>query len=281
MTRKHLTRQEASHRLALAALVLPALLMTACTTRSPEPSEVVRVTSKRLQRDRQELAGKIATAAGYLVTARMIGDNVCFKLLVDDTLRIAPELLIANGGHAHQTSPRRPDEPNHLLRQLAEADAFATPATVSTGVSQATVIQACKRPPTSANRKAIEHALEWLDALKKPERIENAPNIESLRRELQLFYLERSRRYGWAQLPWDEVVITGVLLRENAELEDEIVGGVDLIPYIVGVHDAQRGRWLVLDLTFNDGVAKELMRGVFGKQIPGLVKRVGKSALSF
>lgn len=87
-----------------------------------------------------------------------------------------------------------------------------------------------KGPPISSNKKAIEHALEWLDPLKKPERIENAPNIESLRRELQLFYLERSHRYDWVQLPWEEIVLTGVLLSEDAEFEDEIVGGVDLVP---------------------------------------------------
>jgi hypothetical protein len=76
-------------------------------------------------------------------------------------------------------------------------------------------------------------------------------------------------------------VLTGVLLGEDAKFEDEIVGGVDLVPYLVGVHDAQRGRWLILDLTFNDGVARELMLDVLGKQVPGLVKRAGKSTLSF
>ena len=145
----------------------------------------------------------------------------------------------------------------------------------------ATVIQACKRPPTDGNEEAIENALQWLDPLKKPDRIENAPNVESLRRELQLFYLERSRRYGWAHLPWEEVVLTGALLGEDEGLVDEVVGGVDLVPYLVAVHDAQRGRWMILDLTFSDGVAKELMIEVIGKRVPSLLGRAGKSTLGF
>ncbi len=297
--------------------------------------------SARLQSDRHLLAGSIATLPGYLVSARMIGDNVCFKVLVDETLRFAPELLIANSGQAtdptadlietyqrvdprprttralgasrrevdvrlesevapsdlatraaesekaspssrvHQTGKATLDRQSDLQRELTIADTQVAGSAHAATPSRATVIQACKRPPTKGNEKAVRHALEWLDPLKKPERIENAPNIEALRRELQLFYLERSRRYGWARLPWDEILLTGVLLDEAAAFEEEIVGGVDFEPFLVGIHDAQRGRWLVLDLTFNDGVTKELMLEVFGKQVPGLLKRAGKGAVSF
>ncbi len=76
-------------------------------------------------------------------------------------------------------------------------------------------------------------------------------------------------------------MLTGVFLGEGAAFEDEIVGGIDFEPFLVGIHDPQRGRWLVLDLTFNDGVAKGLMLEVFGKKVPGLVGRAGKSAVSF
>jgi hypothetical protein len=260
----------------LAWIALPSLLLAGCAKGPPSSSAAVRVDSSRLQSDRQRLAGTIATVPGYLVAARITGNSVCFKVLVDETLRFAPEQLIEDAGGMAESQ-------DDLRLKLARADSLALATDLAGPVAArgATVIQACKRPPTSSNKKAIEHALEWLDPLKKPERIENAPNIQSLRRELQLFYLERSRRYGWAQLPWEEVVLTGVLLGEDAKFEDEIVGGVDLVPYLVGVHDAQRGRWLILDLTFNDGVARELMLDVLGKQVPGLVKRAGKSTLSF
>ena len=271
----------------------------------------------------------------------MIGDNVCFKVLVDETLRFAPELLIENFGQAkdpttdlmntyqrvdprlrtpgaldasrrdvdirlesgaatsdlayraaesgkvspslrlHQTGKATLARQSDLQRELTIADTHVVGLAHAATPSRATVIQACKRPPTEANEKAVRHALEWLDPLKKPACIENAPNTESLRTELQLFYLERSRRYGWARLPWDEILLTGVLLGEGATFEEEIVGGVDFEPLLVGIHDAQRGRWLVLDLTFNDGVAKGLMLEVFGKQVPGLLGRAGKSAVSF
>ncbi len=317
------------------------LVLAACATSPPSSSEAIRVNSSRLQSDRHLLAGTIATIPGYLVSARMIGDNVCFKVLVDETLRFAPELLIENSGHAtdptpdlidtyqrvdprlrttgalgasrrevdvrlesdaatsdlaaraaelgeaspssrlHQTGKARLDRQSDLQRELTVADSQVAGLARAATPSRATVIQACKRPPTKANEKAVRHALEWLDPLKKPERIENAPNIESLRTELQLFYLERSRRYGWARLPWDEILLTGVFLSEGAAFEDEIVGGIDFEPFLVGIHDAQRGRWLVLDLTFNDGIAKGLMLEVFGKQVPGLVGRAGKSAVSF
>ncbi len=309
-----------TRRFAFASMLFGILVLAACATSPPSSSEAIRVNSSRLQSDRHLLAGTIATVPGYLVSARMIGDNVCFKVLVDETLRFAPELLIENSGQAtdpttdlietyQRVDPRlrttgalgasRPAvdvrlesgaatsdlatraAESDLRRELTVADSHVAGLAQAATPSRATVIQACKRPPTKGNEKAVRHALEWLDPLKKPERIENAPNIESLRRELQLFYLERSRRYGWARLPWDEILLTGVLLGEGAAFEDEIAGGVDFEPFLVGIHDAQRGRWLVLDLTFNDGVAKGLMLEVFGKQVPGLVGRAGKSAVSF
>lgn len=321
----------ATRRSALAWVLFPAVLLAACATRSPTSSEPVRVNSSSLQTDRHLLAGTIATVPGYLVSARMIGGNVCFRVLVDETLRFAPELLIENAGRATEPTPdlkqtyqradprvrarRAQGEPRRELeiqlesevelggpwptpenestartyalleshdtgaavveplsrtrRELARADDRVAAGVPSGSVRRAAVIQACKRPPTSANKEAVKHALEWLDPLEKPARIENAPDLASLRRELQLFYLERSRLYGWARIPWDEVVLTGVVLSEDAIFEDEIVGGVDLVPYLVRVYDAQRSRWLILDLTFNDGVAKELMLGV-GKSMVGL-----------
>ncbi len=320
-------------RFGFASTLFGILVLAACATSPPSSSEAIRVNSARLQSDRHVLAGTVATVPGYLVSARMIGDNVCFKVLVDETLRFAPELLIANSGQAtdptmdlietyQRVDPRLRttgalgaplrevdvriesgavisdlatrasesreatgkatlDRQRDLQRELTIADIHVAGSTHAATPSRATVIQACKRPPTKGNEKAVRHALEWLDPLKKPERIENAPNIEALRRELQLFYLERSRRYGWARLPWDEILLTGVLLDEAAAFEEEIVGGVDFEPFLVGIHDAQRGRWLVLDLTFNDGVTKELMLEVFGKQVPGLLKRAGKGAVSF
>ena len=74
------------------------LVLASCATSPPSSSETIRVNSSRLQSDRHLLAGTIATVPGYLVSARMIGDNVCFKVLVDETLRFAPELLIENSG---------------------------------------------------------------------------------------------------------------------------------------------------------------------------------------
>ncbi len=265
---------------------------------------------------------------GYLVSTRTIGKAVCFKVLVDETLRFAPQLLIANAGRAsdpvpglretyQRVDPRKRTKTNrvhskrevkiyigsapstnsgppeskgakgepvrdalessaYLRGQLASAEPSAAANRPSIPVSRATVIQACKRPPTSANEETIEHALEWVAPLRKPERIENAPNVESLRRELQLFYLERSRAYDWARLPWDEIVLTGVMLGPDGVFEEEIVGGVDLVPYLVAIHDPQRDRWLVLDLTFNDGVAKEVMLQVLQKQVPGLLGRAAK-----
>ncbi len=309
-----------TRRFAFASMLFGILVLAACATSPPSSSEAIRVNSSRLQSDRHLLAGTIATVPGYLVSARMIGDNVCFKVLVDETLRFAPELLIENSGQAtdpttdlietyqrvdlrlRTTGALGASRPavdvrlesgaatsdlatraaeSDLRRELTVADSHVAGLAQAATPSRATVIQACKRPPTQANEEAVRHALEWLDPLKKPERIENAPNIESLRRELQLFYLERSRRYGWARLPWHEILLTGVLLGEGAAFEEEIVGGVDFEPFLVGIHDAQRGRWLVLDLTFNDGVAKELMLEVFGKKVPGLLGRTAKSAVTF
>ncbi len=42
------------------------------------------------------------------------------------------------------------------------------------------------------------------------------------------------------------------------------------------IHDPQRDRWLVLDLTFNDGVAKAAMLQVLQKQVPGLLGRAAQ-----
>ena len=77
-------------------------------------------------------------------------------------------------------------------------------------------------------------------------------------------------------LPWDEIVLTGVMLGPDGVFEEEIVGGVDLVPYLVAIHDPQRDRWLVLDLTFNDGVAKAVMLEVLQKRVPGLLGRAAK-----
>ena len=206
-----------------------------CATSPPSSSEAIRLNSSRLQSDRHLLAGAIATVPGYLVSARMIGDNVCFKVLVDETLRFAPELLIENFGQAkdpttdlmntyqrvdprlrtpgaldasrrdvdirlesgaatsdlayraaesgkvspslrlHQTGKATLARQSDLQRELTIADTHVVGLAHAATPSRATVIQACKRPPTEANEKAVRHALEWLDPLKKPACIENAP----------------------------------------------------------------------------------------------------------
>ncbi len=275
----------ATRRCAFASMSVGILILAACATSPPSSSEAIRLNSSRLQSDRHLLTGAIATVPGYFVSARMIGDNVCFKVLVDETLRFAPELLIENSGQAkdpttdlmntyqrvdprlrtpgtldasrrdvdirlesgaatsdlanraaesgkvspslrlHQTGKATLARQSDLQRELTIADTHVAGLAHAATPSRATVIQACKRPPTEANEKAVRHALEWLDPLKKPARIENAPNTDSLRTELQLFYLERSRRSGWARLPWDEILLTGVLLGEGEAFEEEIVGG--------------------------------------------------------
>ena len=96
---------ETTRRCAFASMLFGILVLAACAKSPPSSSEAIRVNSSRLQSDRHLLAGTIATIPGYLVFARMIGDNVCFKVLVDETLRFAPELLIENSGHATDPTP--------------------------------------------------------------------------------------------------------------------------------------------------------------------------------
>ncbi len=79
-------------------LVVASILLASCATKPG--SEAVRVNSHRLQSDRERLAGRIIAVPGYLVSTRTIGKAVCFKVLVDETLRFAPELLIENAGRA-------------------------------------------------------------------------------------------------------------------------------------------------------------------------------------
>ena len=321
-----------SAKWATATAIVAAALL-ACGSRPRRPAEAPRVNSYRLQTERGELAGTMTTVSGYLISTQMIGDDVCLRVLVDETLRFAPELIIAHGGHAAEPSPdllevyrnvdprlrartgeatrkleiqveteglemgnaepvvRRegrdavPAEPERdlpldLRSELARAERQLSRHAASDLLRQAVVIQACKAAPTSTNRKAIRQALEWLEPLRKPKRIANAPDLASLRRELQVFYLERSRGYGWAELAWDEVVVTGVLLDRDAVFEDNIVGGVDLEPYLVGIHAPLRRRWLLLDLTYGDSVAKEVVFGVFREQAPAMFKRTGRAALS-
>ena len=56
------------------------------------------------------------------------------------------------------------------------------------------------------------------------------------------------------------------------------MGGVDMVPYVVGVHDPHRRSWLFIDLTFDDSVTKEVVFKVLGDQAD-LFKRAGKAAL--
>ena len=81
------------------------LPLLACAGMPQRPTEALRLNSYRLQTDRDDLAGQVTTVSGYLVSTSIIGDDVCLKVLVDETLRFAPELLIANGGRASDPSP--------------------------------------------------------------------------------------------------------------------------------------------------------------------------------
>jgi hypothetical protein len=171
-----------------------------------------------------------------------------------------------------------PASETDLRAELELAEAYAAARDTDHRVQRAVVVHACKRPPTRANKKAAKHALEWLQPLKKPERITRAPTLASLRRELQLFYLERSRAYDWTDLEWTEVTLTGTLLGRGAVFEDEVMGGVDMVPYVVGVHDPHRRSWLFIDLTFDDSVAKEVVFKLFGDQA-GLLRKAGGAAL--
>jgi hypothetical protein len=169
-----------------------------------------------------------------------------------------------------------------LRQELARAETYLGEGgslRPAASLRQAAVIQACRLPPTRTNRKALEHAFEWLKPLQKPERIERAPSLATVRRELQLFYLERSREYHWARLDWEEVVLTGVLLDPEDLFEQEVIGGVDMIPYALGIHDPQRGRWLVLDLSTGDSYSKELMTDVLRDLPPTVLKKAGSTAL--
>jgi hypothetical protein len=330
----------------------------------PRPDDAVRLNSYRLQAEREDLAGELTTVSGYLTSAGMIGHNVCLKVLVDETLRFAPDILIANRGRAsepsadlrrvyHHADPRHratrssaEGERRELTVTVEEDEAASRgspllgwmgrvlPGSWSTGVSEshrlptvrretltpaeprppaspvakrdtipdlrvelekaesylegrapaanlrrAAVVQACKRPPTRTNRKALEHALLWLAPLGKPERIQNAPSLATLRRELQLHYLDRSRAYDWAPLTWEEVILTGRLLDEDAIFEDEVIGGVDMIPLILGVHDAQRETWLFIDLSSGESIPREFMMGLLREGAPSVLRKAGGAAL--
>ncbi len=259
--------------------------LAACSSFGPEP-EPIRVSSQRLLDHRDSLAGKVASVSGYLISAETIADRICLRVLVDETLHAAPTLLIerrrreADVERAWSLAETYTDERHRELHAEMEAESNAELADLQiAGPSRAVVIQACKRPPTDGNERAIRHALEWLTPLKKPERVENAPNIASLRRELQLFYIGRSRAYGWSPLSGEEVVVTGTLVDGSSASEDEILSGIDLVPALVGIHDPQRGRWLVIDLSFEDSLAKELTLGVFRSHLPRLLKGTTKVAL--
>jgi hypothetical protein len=329
------------------------------------------VSSYELRSDREPAAGRLSTVSGYLLSAHPIGKNTCFKVLVDESLPVAPNFLIGNRGWATEPfveldavyeppepepraaarsdaaartapapgsagearphsqasvlgwmgrllpnrwsaslpvgqrleaqvrqsraaapSPPRsesrapeslsPDEERQepdLRVELARAEAFLERHSETARRPQAAVIQACRRPPTRENRKALKHALEWLKPLRKPERIERAPSLETVRRELQLFYLERSREYDWAPLLWEEIALTGMLLGPGDTFEEEVIGGVDMVPYALGVHDPQRGRWLFLDLSSGDSYSKELMTDLIRDLPPRLLRKAGDAAV--
>ncbi len=201
-----------------------------------------------------------------------------FSVAVNDAWMSAPR----PGPAAEPVSPgpapaRRPPPPT-LRSELELAEAYLASKRSAEPGQRAVVVHACKRPPTRANKKAALHALEWLEPLKKPDRVTRAPTLQALRRELQLFYLERSRNYDWTELEWAEVTLTGTLLGREARFEDEVMGGVDMIPYVVGVHDPHRRSWLFIDLTFDDSVTKEVVFKLLGDQAD-LFKRAGKAAL--
>ncbi len=256
----------------LSAGVVAAALLACAAFREPEP-EPIQVSSRHLLDQRDSLTGKVASVSGYLVSAETIADRICLKVLVDETLRTAPSLFIESRRREAELGPAWPlaggytEERQRELRVAMETD------------SDAVVIQACKLPPTDGNERAIRHALEWLAPLQKPERVENAPDIASLRRELQFFYVERSRAYGWTPLSGEEVVITGTLVDGSTASEAEILAGIDLVPTLVGIHDPQRGRWLVIDLSFDDSIAKEMTLGVFRSHLPRLFKGTTRAAL--
>ena len=117
--------------------------------------------------------------------------------------------------------------------------------------------------------------MEWLEPLAKPQRIQSAPTLSSLRRELQLFYLKRSQAYGWEPLASEEVLLTGTLLKRDSAFEDEILSGVDFIPDSLGIHDPLRDTWLVIDLSFQESVPKELLL----EQVPAFFGRAGRTAV--
>ena len=259
--------------------------LAACSSFGPEP-EPIRVSSQRLLDHRDSLAGQVASVSGYLVSAETIADRICLRVLVDETLHAAPTLLIerrrreADVERAWSLAETYTDERQRELHAEMEAESNAELADLQIAApSRAVVIQACKRPPTDGNERAIRHALEWLAPLKKPERVVNAPDIASLRRELQLFYVERSRAYGWSPLSGEEVVVTGTLVDGSSASKDEILAGIDLVPALVGIHDPQRGRWLVIALSFEDSIAKELTLGVFRSHLPRLLKGTTRVAL--
>ncbi len=78
-----------TRRCAFASMLFGMLVLAACAKGPPSSLEAIRMNSSRLQSDRHLLAGTIATVPGYLISARMIGNNVCFKVLVDETLSVA------------------------------------------------------------------------------------------------------------------------------------------------------------------------------------------------
>ncbi len=96
-----LRRPPVPRRSAILAVV--GILLASCATK-PGP-EAVRVNSHRLQSDRERLEGRTIAVPGYLVSTRTIGKAVCFKVLVDERLRFAPELLIENAGRASDPVP--------------------------------------------------------------------------------------------------------------------------------------------------------------------------------
>ena len=297
----------------LSAGVVAGALAACGTFSNPKP-EPIQVNSQRLVDHRASLAGKVASISGYLVAADTIADRICLRVLVNETLRAAPMLLIerrrreadvgqtwslaeAYTGESHRELRVEMETDSNAELAIASADPLvrqgiqidlrtellrADAASLGAGAprpNRAVVIQACKLPPTDGNERAIQHALEWLAPLKKPERVEKAPDIASLRRELQLFYVERSGTYDWTPLAGEEVVVTGTLVDGETASEDEILAGIDLVPSLVGIHDPQRGRWLVIDLNFDDSIAKELTVGVFRSHLPRLFKGTTKAAL--
>ena len=83
-------------------LVSGAALFLGCASSTPRLSDAVRVSSYELRSDREPAVGGLFTVSGYLVSAHPIGKNTCFKVLVDESLSVAPDLLIANRGWAKE-----------------------------------------------------------------------------------------------------------------------------------------------------------------------------------